>query len=479
MLLTHIVVVMSCHVNFRYLHNVSETCVQYILGLGTYEDGQHPAVAYGYTLSPSPPATKHKRDSQSQTSVSVKVLRSISSSLLPPLLDGAYGEFTPDLFHDIVVAIQKISWKVEACLSFCSTVDTCMVHDEVFYDAILTGEMKDMMIASPPEEMKIQNSPAHLAVVSLKEDQILLDADMEAYWEKQRRRDNSIGDFISHGSGREGYFRPGRRTTVSISKRQVESLGLNVVDATAPDSLSPKRSNTTVGLAPNIIQLPQDSENFLSIRDRVLKKLAKEFPQFQADSEESEERVPKRPSTLPVNNNSQVQSVSENRCLSAPLPPINQGPIHHHTRLRERHSHEPPSTTQMEEINSVGSLGERTKSLEFDRVLETSTVPSPKAANLASSGSTPKSPSPKSNSNTMPTKRRETFVKLVKKKALSFGRADSRVRQRTPIPRNKSASEFFPPGDERNGSESPIEQFVLKAHPREASCTSSGEYKTT
>ena len=155
-------------------------------------------------------------------------------------------------------------------------MDTCTVHDEVFNDAILTSKMKDVMIASPPEEMKIQNSPAHLAVHGLKEDEISLDADMEAYWEKQRQRDNSIGDIMSQESGREGYFRPGRRTTVSISKRQAESLRLNVVDATAPDS--------TVGIKPNVAE---DSESFLLIRDRVLQKLAKEFPQFQTDPEEA------------------------------------------------------------------------------------------------------------------------------------------------------------------------------------------------
>ena len=451
--------------------------LSYLLGLDNYDDKCNSPLAIGHTLSPPPPSVKRdRRDSQSQTSVSVKVLRLISSSLLPPLLKEASGKLTSKLFRDIVVAIQKISWKVEACLSFCSAIDEVYaVHDKVFNEEIVTSEMRDVMIASPPEEMKIQNSPAHLTVLGLKEDEISLDSDMEAYWEKQRRRDNSMGDIMSQESGREGYFRPGRRTTVSISKRQIQSLGLNVVDATAPDSLSPKRSNT-VGITRNVINSSEDSESFVSIRDRVLRKLAKEFPQFQTDSEDPDEMAPKRPSTLPVNSDSsRLYSITETRSSSAPLPPINQGPISH-IRIRERHSHEPPSTIEEETV--ISNLGERTKSLEFDRLMDISPIQSggkKQPVDLTQSVSSPKLSPSKTNSNTMPSKRRETFVRMVKKKARSFGRADSRVKQRTPIYlRSKTNSEFFSPDDDRTGSESPIEQFVLKAHPREGSCKSSG-----
>ena len=453
-----------------------------LLGLENFDNDRNPPGMFGHSLSPPPLSSvkRDSRDSQSPTSVSVKVLRSISSYLLPPLLREVSGELTSQLFRDIVVAIQKISWRVEACISFCNSFDELsVVHDKVFSNDIVTSEMRNVMIASPPEEMKIQNSPAHLAVFGLKEDQISLDSDMELYWERQRRRDNSIGDMISQETGKEGYFRPGRRTTVSISKRQIQSLGLNVVDATAPDSLSPKRSNT-VGNTKNVVNpLEVDSESFVSIRDRVLKKLAKEFPQFQTESDDPDENGPKRPSTLPMNSDgSHLLSVNESRPSSAPLPPINQGPIQH-MRIRERHSHEPPSTVDEEAVSKFASnLGERTKSLEFERLLDTvSPVESgKKPSDVVKTVSSSRLTLSKNNSNTMPTKRRETFVKMVKKKAKSFGRADSRAKQRTPVYlRSKTNSEFFSPEeDNRTGSESPIEQFVLKAHPREGSCRSSG-----
>lgn len=444
-------------------------------GIGSHDrsNSNTPTSVYGHTLSPPPPVSAGKRDSQSQTSVAVKVLRFISSSLLPPLLDKLRDDFTHELFQSIVVAIQKVSWKVEACLSMCSTIDMCNVHGEVFSEKILTEKIRNAMIASPPEDIRIHNSPSHMMTRGLKDDVISLeDSDMEAYWEKQRRRDNSIGNLISaNETGKEGYFRPGRRTTVSISKKQVKSLGLNVVDATAPDSLSPKRSNTVANTR-NALELVEGSENYLMIRERVLKKLAKEFPQLQVVGEAEED---KRSVTLPLNSTLQVSSTPETtRASSAPLPPIDLGPIGGNNRLRDRHSHEPMSTM---DSNISLQNGERRNSLEFETPpSRTASVPSPPSGisrrkDLSPSANTLS----KSSSNTLPTKRRKTFVKLVKKKALSFGRGDSKIKHRPPVLRNKSSAEFFTPEDERLGSESPIEQFVLRAHPREASVRSSGK----
>ena len=404
--------------------------------------------------------------------MSVKVLRSITKSLLPPLLEEVTGKLTDQLFQDIIVAIQKISWKVEACLSYCNDIEDSSVQGKIFNEADLTDDIKKVMIASPPEEMKLQNSPAHKAVYGLREDQISLDSDMEAYWERQRRRENSIGDLtaLSQESSREGYFRPGRRTTVSISKRQVQSIGLIVVDATAPDSLSPKRSNT-VGTTQSV-RNSDDDESLDSIRDRVLRKLAKEFPQFKTETDDSEDSSLKRPSTLPMSNSSKLHTITENRSASAPLPQLKQSPLYP-SNYRDRHSHEPPDERE-EGTPPKGNLGERTKSLEFDRMTSGSPVPMPHAS-LTQTSSTSRLHHSKSNSSTLPGKHRETLMKMVKKKARSFGRADSRMKSRTPITsRKQSSSEFFSSEQDRTGSESPIEQFVLKAHPREASCKSSG-----
>ena len=451
-----------------------------VLGISDSSTNEIPLqYVVGLSLSPPPTPQPHSPTKQrKETSVAVKVLRSISSSLLPPLLKESENRFSQNLYRDIIVALQKISWKVEACLSFSNPSREYSIHEKVFEDS-MNDEIKSFMIASPPEEPKILNSPAHRITYGIGENGILIDSEMEKYWESQRRRDGSMDDPGTPDTiSRTGYFRPGRRTTVSISKRQVKSLGLGVVDATAPDSLSPKRSNT-IGITANVhTSSGEEMEDLDSIRNRVLRKLAKEFPQFKTETEDDNETTEvKRPSTLPITSGLTYTPGVESRSLSAPLPPIEHVSIYqrdHSRQLRDMRSCEPPTIIH-EENEGMSGLRERTKSLEFDTLTEVASTLSPEMK-LIHSNSTTRIPD--SGSSTMPTKRRGTLIKLVnkgKKKARSFGRADTRMRQRTPIyNRNKSMSEFFSPEQDRVGSESPIEHFSLKAHPREASCKSSG-----
>ncbi len=98
-------------------------------------------------------------DSLAERSYAVKVLRSISASLIAPLLKEAMQGFTPALYKSMVVAIQKISWKVEACLSFTNCAPDGMkvdIHAKIF-DSEHAMKVSDMMIKTlPPEEPKLQ-----------------------------------------------------------------------------------------------------------------------------------------------------------------------------------------------------------------------------------------------------------------------------------------------------------------------------------
>ena len=95
-------------------------------------------------------------------SYAVKILRSISVFLIAPLMQEAAKGFTPALFKSIVVALQKISWRVEACLSFNNCLPSGSkgfeIHSRIF-DPNQTVKVRDVMIkALPPEEPKLQTA---------------------------------------------------------------------------------------------------------------------------------------------------------------------------------------------------------------------------------------------------------------------------------------------------------------------------------
>lgn len=94
-----------------------------------------------------------------ERSYAVKVLRSIMADQISPLIQCAALGFSPELYGKIVVAIQKISWQIEACLSFCACGPLQLrefdLHSEIF-DEEEVARVRGMMIqARPPEEPKI------------------------------------------------------------------------------------------------------------------------------------------------------------------------------------------------------------------------------------------------------------------------------------------------------------------------------------
>ena len=95
-------------------------------------------------------------NSYTDRSYAVKILRSVSQSLIAPLLHEAEDGFTHELHKSIIQALQKISWKVEACLSFNDPCKEFEIHAKIF-DSERASCIRDMMIgAVPPEEPTLQ-----------------------------------------------------------------------------------------------------------------------------------------------------------------------------------------------------------------------------------------------------------------------------------------------------------------------------------
>lgn len=426
---------------------------------------------FGLTLSP--PTHQPIVKQESETSVAMKVLRSVSSSLIPPLLSEANNGFSKDLYRKIVVAIQKISWKVEACLSYSIPDKEFSIHQEIFDDSQIL-KVGFMMIALPPEEPKLQNSPAHVTKRIINP----TPSPLRFIHSLPRLEGNtlpfeSVSRTPSASPGHEhddDYFRPKapRRTTVSISKLQVQNLGLNMVDITTLDSL-PQTRSSSVGISSATMVTPDDGLlNLQAIRDRVLRKLAKEFPQLKSQTNDDEELLPPVDDEEPPSLADTKVDVKLSTPISSPLSRypspniVNSGRYSCEPSLPELYEDGVPANTTR--------LRERTKSLEFDKVAET---PSPTRISFdqritASRMSEP----PDKGRSTLPSKRRGTIMKIIQKgkKARSFGRGDMKTKHRTPLhSRNKSASSEFFSIDHVSGDVSSIEVFSRGALPSESS----------
>ena len=97
-------------------------------------------------------------DSHYDRSYAVKILRSVSQSLIAPLLHDSESGFTSDLYKSIVQAIQKIAWKVEACLSFNDPTKDFHIYSQIYNEESETTVRGMMIRALPPEEPKLQSS---------------------------------------------------------------------------------------------------------------------------------------------------------------------------------------------------------------------------------------------------------------------------------------------------------------------------------
>ena len=100
--------------------------------------------------SPSVSGRESGESQYDHRSYAVKVLRSVSKELIEPLLrDAADFAFAAELYQAIVQAIQKIAWKVEACLSFNDPTKHFLIYHNIFTTSV-TERVQSMMIRASP-----------------------------------------------------------------------------------------------------------------------------------------------------------------------------------------------------------------------------------------------------------------------------------------------------------------------------------------
>ena len=431
-----------------------------LLDSGSRSRDTTPAPADTNRLHASPPSQPALTKQEMESSVAIKVLRSVSSSLLPPLLDQSKEEFSESFHRQIVVAIQKISWKVEACISYTHPHIDLNIHKQIFDDAHIEL-VSGMMIVPPPEEHKLQNSPAHVSRLSTKN----LTTPSPLRFVQSYPEPVVSSTLSSPTPSDDEYFRPKatRRTTVSISKHQVQSLGLNIVDVASLDNTSPQSRSNTIGIS-TAARLVQDDGvmGLEAIREKVLRKLAKEFPQLKSESESIAMRDESSLSLAPPF----PHHFNDRRSTSTPLtlsPAQSTGSVTKDT------SPSSPEFGTSPSVPVISNLKERTKSLEFDSVAEIMSPTTPTSSTSPFHQSS--SETQLRGTSTLPYKRRGTLMKIMKRgrKVKSFGKADTKIKTRTTIhPRLKSGSEFFS-GEDEFKSES-IELYSRGAIPTESPC---------
>jgi hypothetical protein len=425
-------------------------------------------------IKPSGRNTSPSRDeNESDTSVAIKVLRSVSTSLLSPLQDQcSKQELTDEIYRNIITAIQKISWKVEAFLSYTNiTHDELNIHKRIF-EGVFDIKITKMMTAVPPEEHKIQNSPSHISKISARNPHLSPLRYYSSLGSVKTRavRDNSPSLSPTHEDVDDDYFRPKapRRTTVSISKLQVHNLGLNMVDMTNLSDNHPLTRSNTIGMntAAMLVQ-DEGAQKLEAVRNKVLKKLAKEFPHLATETTDSERVKIKPPTLLPLND-----ITSNNDVLSFASTPLTLSPIE--SPIKGTSS--PISTNFLydNDDNESNLTSQKDFSKSLDELVgvqspEHKSKPSSLSAVSLRKVSEPTSKKLLNHTHTLPSKRRGTIMTMFKgKKAKSFGHGD-RIKQRPFIqPRGKTnSSEFFSDENEdpeRNISSS-IEWYSRGARP--------------
>ncbi len=103
------------------------------------------------------------QDNSYDRSYSVKILRSVSQSLIAPLIQEAEDGFTPELYKSIVQAVQKIAWKVEACLAINNPSKETEVYMKIFDQEQQENLTEKMINALPPEEPKLVTAATGLS----------------------------------------------------------------------------------------------------------------------------------------------------------------------------------------------------------------------------------------------------------------------------------------------------------------------------
>lgn len=492
-------------------------------------------------LLPSPiPLSLSPTPQESEASVAVKVLRSVSSSLLHPLLEVADNGFSKELYRDIVVAIQKISWKVEACLTYNNQGEECNVHKRIF-DAKQTSLVGSMMTALPPEEPTFHTSPVHfvrggkrsskrnwllrtntdpdrideasLASSANTRDSALDDTTHDPFTSGDRNFERRSGDSSSLSdhdfhirdepgspptSGVESdmdYFRHTRRTTISLSKREVKSLGLHLIKPVDTSSRH-HRSNTmgAVNMISRLHLMNQDADdesmNLQRVRDKVKAKIAKDFPEMEPDRCRTPTERLARLSDMREDAEEDASKVTSSVEGSLDLlsPTTTDPPLQIHQQpspslgrssLVSEMSFDPDYIIVEKPPAGASKNRGRIKSLELDHLLDT-THPPPAKPQRAMTPSSSFDARDHYAVSTMPhNKRKSVFSKLVKKKgpSKSFGRGDTIGRRRRNI-RTRSTTLFNDDEDQKEPLflES-IEKFSRNVLPKDVPLEKEGEMK--
>lgn len=110
---------------------------------------------------PRPMKSPGEGESEEDHSYAVKVLRTASQSLIAPLILKAsqLEVFTSSFHQAIIKALQKLAWKVEACLSFSNPSHSVAIHARIF-DTQHVENVRDLMFqALPPAEPNLRAVP--------------------------------------------------------------------------------------------------------------------------------------------------------------------------------------------------------------------------------------------------------------------------------------------------------------------------------
>lgn len=206
--------------------------------------------------------------------MSLKVLRSAATSLIPPLLSEISHKYSYELWTSIVDTVRKLILQVEACVSFLNPSEDLNIYGEIFTDQ---RKLQLNKAATPPPVYKVHSlsrdvKPANdrpavrlsgSNIVSTTTQPITI-AELERQCEdasesaKQNAFSRSLDSNSKLHSGMRlsticdntfdeepSYVRPGnmRRTTISLSHREVAHLFLD------------KRRSSSVTVAPNPVAL--------------------------------------------------------------------------------------------------------------------------------------------------------------------------------------------------------------------------------
>ena len=456
------------------------------LTLSRLEQPSKPVAGVGRPSSPG--QVPNDTPPPPQENVVIKVLRSASYGLMGPLLTLAQspGEFNTDLLKQIVEALQKISWKVEACLSYSNPDQDCHVHKDVFDAHHVGGRVRDMMIkAQPPEEGKL--APAvkgshgrsnSVAVHHRPSSGKRRSGEQTARPHSTKSTSLDDGDHspsscpisptrlgelqappphegeepvplvplqpdpavplcteqtrgLGEGLGEEAYFRPRvyRRTTVSLSRNEVDHLGLNAAkigEWEGQGAVQQEKFYQVMGR--NLNQMKRSTE--CVSEEGGEKEMEEQRKHLSVSSSFEEVLMPQegdfpsplpRLTTPPTDQSAPTTPRSPNGVFSYVKPPsaaVEQAPIPRRPVKKTKSDLSRKLSAPQKEIQRVKS--EKTMSVEMRQSLLLHSETLPKGGGVVKGGAGEKG-------------RGSTLSKLISKKHRSFGHSDRKNKRRDDV----------------------------------------------